>query len=103
MINKKRAEGNAFGSFLRFRYYKISVDSALMLEYYFFTIDMFATKGLRLSLVLLLFITIVVLPTIFVVYLCPHDNLDEGWMWAHSFAYSDNGSRVHFTSNTFFT
>jgi len=27
-----------------------------MLEYYFFTIDMFATKGLRLSLVLLLFI-----------------------------------------------
>ncbi len=29
--------------FLRFRYYKISVDSALMLEY-FFTIDMFATK-----------------------------------------------------------
>lgn len=77
--------------------------STLMLEYYFFTIDMFATKGLRLSLVLLLFITIVVLPTIFVVHLCPHDNLDEGWMWAHSFAYSDNGSRVHFTSNTFFT
>lgn len=47
MINKKRAEGNAFGSFLRFRYYKISVDSALMLEYYFFTIDMFTTKGLH--------------------------------------------------------
>ena len=103
MINKKRAEGNAFGSFLRFRYYKISVDSALVLEYYFFTIDMFTTKGLRLSLVLLLFITIVVLPTIFVVHLCPHDNFDEGWMGTHSFAYSDNGSRVHFTSNTFFT
>ena len=46
MINNKRAEGNAFGSFLRFRYYKISVDSALVLEYYFFTIDMFTTKGL---------------------------------------------------------
>ena len=36
MINKKRAEGSAFGSFLRFRYYKISVDSALMLEYFFY-------------------------------------------------------------------
>ena len=42
MINNKRAEGNAFGSFLRFRYYKISVDSALVLEYYFFTIDMYS-------------------------------------------------------------
>ena len=103
MINKKRAEGNAFGSFLRFRYYKISVDSALMLEYYFFTIDMFATKGLRLSLVLLLFITIVVLPTIFVVYLCPHNHLNEGWVWTHCFAYSDNGFRIHFAGNTFFT
>ncbi len=47
MINNKRAEGNAFGSFLRFQYYKISVDSALVLEYYFFTIDMFTTKGLH--------------------------------------------------------
>ena len=47
MINNKRAEGNALGSFLRFRYYKISVDSALVLEYYFFTIDMFTTKGLH--------------------------------------------------------
>lgn len=47
MINNKRAEGNAFGSFLRFRYYKISVDSTLVLEYYFFTIDMFTTKGLH--------------------------------------------------------
>ena len=47
MINNKRAEGNAFGSFLRFRYYKISIDSALVLEYYFFTIDMFTTKGLH--------------------------------------------------------
>lgn len=47
MINNKRAEGNAFGSFLRLRYYKISVDSALVLEYYFFTIDMFTTKGLH--------------------------------------------------------
>ena len=47
MINNKRAEDIAFGSFLRFRYYKISVDSALVLEYYFFTIDMFTTKGLH--------------------------------------------------------
>ena len=68
------------------KYRLIVLYSTLMLEYYFFTIDMFATKGLRLGLVLLLFITIVVLPTIFVVHLCPHDNLDEGWMWAHSFA-----------------
>ena len=43
------------------------------------------------------------LPTIFVVYLCPHNNLNEGWVWTHCFAYSDNGSRIHFTSNTFFT
>ena len=47
MINNKRAEGNAFGSFLLFRYYKISIDSALVLEYYFFTVDMFTTKGLH--------------------------------------------------------
>lgn len=103
MINKKRAEGNAFGSFLRFRYYKISVDSALMLEYYFFTIDMFATKGLRLSLVLLLFITIVVLPTIFVVHLCPHDNFDKSRVWAHGFTNGDYGLRIHVTHDAFFT
>ena len=47
MTNNKRAKGNAFGSFLRFQYYKISVDSTLVLEYYFFTIDMFTTKGLH--------------------------------------------------------
>ena len=96
MINKKKSRRQCLWLFfVDSDTIKISVDSALMLEY-FFTIDMFATKGLRLGLVLLLFITIVVLPTIFVVHLCPHDNLDEGWMWAHSFAYSDNGSRVHF-------